>query len=571
MAVLSSIRKAFLKDKNIISLLKRHHLVLVGILAVALGLRLWGISFGLPYRYHPDEPQHVVEAAQMLAERRLEPAIFNNPPFYKYVLAISQAGFFGGALLFGGYDSSADLVNYLKADPSSLYLVSRIASALAGSATVWVTYLLGKFAYNRRVGLLAAAFLAVTFLHVRDSHYAVNDALLGLLTAVSLLGSLRVAQRGRAWDYGLAAVAAGLAFATKYTAIFTVIPLIIAHFLSPGVQFTNLAQFKLKRLVSAGILVALSAAIGSPYFLLKPGKVLSDISRSIYSFGQYGFEGWQMDPVGGYIFYIKSLWWGLGPALFMLAILGLGLALIRHSKEDILLVSYPLLLYLFMGRQQMYFARFIIPAIPPVLVLAASVAESFASYIAAKINLPITINLKRSVVMGLIFFIAAAQPAFASIRHNYLLTYKDTRTLAKEWIEANISENSKVAVDWPHHGPPLSTRIDPEPISNRTYEVIIAGGNGLADNPIEFYRKENVQYIIVSSNIYNVPLADIELNHKRQTFYASLDKNLTLINEIRYFEGDNEPSFVFDELYGPAISIWQRERPGPAIRIYELQ
>jgi hypothetical protein len=30
-------------------------------------------------------------------------------------------------------------------------------------------------------------------------------------------------------------------------------------------------------------------------------------------------------------------------------------------------------------------------------------------------------------------------------------------------------------------------------------------------------------------------------------------------------------TFIFDEIYGPAISLWQRERPGPTIKVYRLK
>jgi hypothetical protein len=28
--------------------------------------------------------------------------------------------------------------------------------------------------------------------------------------------------------------------------------------------------------------------------------------------------------------------------------------------------------------------------------------------------------------------------------------------------------------------------------------------------------------------------------------------------------------FIFDELYAPAISLWQRQRPGPTITIFRI-
>ena len=58
------------------------------LLVLGLGLRLWGIGFGLPYEYHVDEVQYVRQAASM-GQRGLEPVWWNNPPFYKYLFLLA--------------------------------------------------------------------------------------------------------------------------------------------------------------------------------------------------------------------------------------------------------------------------------------------------------------------------------------------------------------------------------------------------------------------------------------------------------------------------------------------------
>ena len=36
--------------------------IISAILGIALILRVWGINFGLPYLYHPDEPRYEISA-----------------------------------------------------------------------------------------------------------------------------------------------------------------------------------------------------------------------------------------------------------------------------------------------------------------------------------------------------------------------------------------------------------------------------------------------------------------------------------------------------------------------------
>jgi 4-amino-4-deoxy-L-arabinose transferase-like glycosyltransferase len=549
------------------SFLSSKHGLLFVILLIALVLRLWGISFGLPYRYHPDEPQHVVDAARMLSEQRLEPAIFNNPPFYKYVLMAGNLFFVAWSLLSGAYSSISELTTAIQQDPSPLYLLGRVISALAGTLTVLVVYFLGSTAYSRRVGLLAALFLAVAYLPVRDSHYAVNDALLTLLVTLSLLASMLIEREGHLKWYIMAAVAAGLAFATKYTAIFVIVPLTIGHFLTVATCLRKPESLKAGKLVGAYCMVGVAAVAGSPYFLLKPDKVFDDIFRSIYSYGASGFEGWQIDSVSGYLFYLKSLSWGMGYPLLVLSILGVGYAVVRHRPLDLLLVSFPVLLYIFMGRQEMYFARFILPVIPVLLTFAALVVVDGVNKLLQKSGRS---NMGEWVI-AVVALLAILQPAVYSMRHNHLLTLEDTRTLSKQWIEANIPEGSKIAVDWPYHGPPLATPTNPDPYSVRTYNVITIGGNGISDHPIEYYQQNGFDYVIASSNVYRLSLADQEKDAQRKIFYSDLNLEFEEIYQLKpYTDSTHESPFIFDEVLGPAIDLWQRERPGPTIKVYRV-
>jgi hypothetical protein len=49
---------------------------LVGLIVLGLVLRVWGITFGLPYLYHPDEPLGVSVAINMVKTGDLNPHFF---------------------------------------------------------------------------------------------------------------------------------------------------------------------------------------------------------------------------------------------------------------------------------------------------------------------------------------------------------------------------------------------------------------------------------------------------------------------------------------------------------------
>src|SRR5919199_2744180 len=119
----------------------RHRIWLALLFAFALALRLWGIAYGLPYPYHFDEPQYVLQALA-IARGLPNGLTFANPPLYKYVLLAEYVVTYGVGRILGAFASPQDFVNQFRADPSLLYLIARVTSAVLGAATVLVVFAL---------------------------------------------------------------------------------------------------------------------------------------------------------------------------------------------------------------------------------------------------------------------------------------------------------------------------------------------------------------------------------------------------------------------------------------------
>jgi mannosyltransferase len=101
----------------------------------------------------------------------------------------------------------------------------RSLSALLGTATVGVVYLAGSRLVDTRTGLAAALLFAVNPLAVWYSQEARSYALVGFLSALSLL-FLADEYRGRGGSRAIVgwAISAGLALCTHYFAVFMVVP-----------------------------------------------------------------------------------------------------------------------------------------------------------------------------------------------------------------------------------------------------------------------------------------------------------------------------------------------------------
>src|SRR4051794_28250542 len=201
-------------------------LALAGLFVAALILRLVGLRTGLPYVYNADENSHFVPRAVGMFGHGFNPHYFVNPPAFTYVVHFLYVLRYGAdpAAVGGAY----------AADPTGAFTIARAASATLGALAVPLTAIAGARLFDdRRVGALAGALLAVAFLPVHYSHFALNDAPTLAPLALCLVGVAGIYRTGRLREYLLAGAALGVAIATKYPAGIVVVSIAAAAFASP--------------------------------------------------------------------------------------------------------------------------------------------------------------------------------------------------------------------------------------------------------------------------------------------------------------------------------------------------
>ena len=147
----------------------------LGLFALALGVRLVGLTWGLPsalhfYSYHPDERQIAVAVANLdFFGGDFNPDFFSYPSLYIYLVYIAH--FLGSGLgLF-----SAPPNNVIWPFLREVMLTGRFVSAMLGAATVPLIFFIGKRIGGARLGTLAALLLAFLPGHVQHSHFATVD------------------------------------------------------------------------------------------------------------------------------------------------------------------------------------------------------------------------------------------------------------------------------------------------------------------------------------------------------------------------------------------------------------
>lgn len=541
---------------------------LITLTLIALAIRIWGINFGLPYGYHVDEHFYYPYAWSMGQGQLNLPDQSHGPSLYLLTLLIGQ--WIIKAIAFPGLTPSA-YGALIDSNPWPFLISARAVSALAGALTIPFVFWLGRRYRNQITGLIAAALMAVVFFYVRDSHFGVPDSFMTLFVAAAGWLAVRSYQTRSKRDFWLAGLAAGLATASKYTSAFVFIPIGLAVFLARPPDRIR-GHTAISQLASSLVGFISGFIIGYPNILINFPAFVKDISFLWIRVGG-GFEGWSLTPDSSPIYYLNTLVWGIGPPMMILAAIGLIAAGVRRTTKDWIMLSFPIVYFAAMSLSRGHFGRYLLPILPWLCIFAIDaglrVIPTAWAWIADRIKAKLpdrSSALIGSIALGIILIPNLAQ----SIRLDWLLAQPDTRTLAKEWIEANIPEGARIAIEWPYHTPPLSNGTDVPPGSTRDYWIDLVWGFGLADRPIEQYQTDGTQYLVSTSYIYDTPVADPQQQAAREVFYAQLPQ---VFHEIKTFSprcDGGEPDFVFDQIYGPTVGLWQACFAGPLIRIYQV-
>ena len=534
------------------------YLPLAAILLLAAGLRFWSLDFGLPdVRVRPDE-QQVVGAALGFFRGDFHPGFFHYPSLYLYLLFAVFRLFAWGGILLGQYDSTDGFLAAMAQDPAPLYLLDRGLSATLGVVTVGLVYRLGERLFDRRVGLLAALFLAVTYLHVRESHFGVTDVAATCLLTAAALAVVRAYRQGRPRDFVLAGVWAGLATATKYIGILMVAPVVLAVVFrvreehEPGQRLRRLTVSLVtdRRPWIFLLYLLLAFCLTTPYALIDFQRFQQDVAFEARHLEE-GHMGLAVPAWRAHL--LRTLPHGVGLPLLALAMAGLVLGFRRSDRDrrQALAVLYllPLLYLLVALRGQTAFVRYMVP-LAPFIALAA--AQFFALWPAFRSR------IHPRAIAALLAIAAVLPPLWNSIRCDQLLGRADSRVLARQWILKNIPPGTSLA----QTGREIPT-VQLPPLYD---EWRIDIRSGLFEGKL---RRQLPQYLVVEDSAlewYNRPIRRISQLPER--FYGP-------VWEVR--AADLTPEVVArnvydqqDLFYLPFGGFHGVERPGPNITIYHL-
>jgi len=462
--------------------MKRHSrhpgavLLLLAILAVAAALRLRGVAWGLPHAYHPDEGSILVHALGF-GTGDLNPHWFRWPSLFMYIVSGLYGVFYGVGSALGDFSSSQDVLRQYVSDPTPFWLIGRLASAVFGVATVWVTHRFARRAFGEPAALAAAAFMAVMFLHVRDSHYATPDVASAFFAAVSLLVAHRAIEHGSPEDLIFSAVFAGLAASAKYTGAVAVV--------GTAAAWVSMARVRAAGPRSAaGIAAGLVAGfvIGTPFSVLAPKEFTRDVLTQFTMVSTSGVAQEASSFADGFReVFAGSIGNGIGWPIVVLAVLGafvpsrfMGGAPVWSGDDDevahalrdrriaaggrLVASWYALAVVVFALLITVKRSTYLTPALPAIAALAgAGLDGALAAAFGATSRTPsgsTSAAARRGPVVAFVAVAVAVAAGVPSVLFGEALTREDTRTTAARWIEQNVPPGVRVAVEY--YGPELN-------------------------------------------------------------------------------------------------------------------
>ncbi|MEK6813500.1 MAG: glycosyltransferase family 39 protein [Nitrospirota bacterium] len=475
--------------------------------AVALILRLWGIGFGLPEGYHQDEAYTMMMAADFSRGALRPEGIY--PPFFQYILGLV---FFLAERIAGGVSAILGPVR-----PSTVpvfghetyLLLARATSAVAGAGTVVIVYRLGRRLMDRAGAAAAAILLALSPLHVRDSHFAMPDTTMVFWSALFVLAAAAAMEKRSGGSYALMGFFLGLATQTKYNAVFLYVVAWAAHAAAARGEGLPIRRFLWDRrllFLHAGLAAGLFA--GSPYLFLE-WRRLGPIMLTVPSVLMRGSLRESAETVE--LTYVNPENWRAGfestlAALGWTGIVAGAIGVVwilwtRNRRLSAILSFVPVYFVIVAVAVRHFRIRDTLPLLPFVALAAGAGAGTLARR--GRIGWA---------AYGILLMVAVFELGRPTLLMDYLFWQRDNRQVAADWIRRNLPIGATIGFD----------RYNP-PVTGELYGI----EKNLADVGLDEARKR-AEYYVTSSFWYMRYLFAPE-HHPESRFYRDLESKAVLL------------------------------------------
>lgn len=561
---------------------------LVSLCVVAFLFRAIGLRFGFPmisnFYVRPDETLVIIRGVEFWesfgrADFLLYPAVL------PLILSLIFQAYYEIASLFGMTSATSLTADFI-ANNDTYFLLSRMVSVSAGTATVICCYRMALEFVSSRGALLAAGLYAVAPLPVRDAHFAVTDTLMTFFVSWTIIQSLRYASNPVSNHLSVlikGAILFGLAVASKYTAVFLAFPLFAAIVLRHRGEPRAIKACV--RDAAIGTSVAFATFLLFNLDLVVAHQAFTEEFRGLldllYSSPRQGSGSPQSSLIG----MIEPLVLGPG-GVFGWIVVAVALTKtfrrrqLPSGKSLVLLISIigfclPLLPF---SNGIPY--RYLLPVMP---VVATAVAMAWES----RERDGASFGRWNFAVLALLLL----PSLWASVQIDRLLCKTDTRTLCGQWIENHIQKDLPIFVFGGVECEPQIAETDSS-IQRRIRYVHQLYGDDAGklisihyDWLLEHQRRQSIEYelyrqpqkmpIATEQMVAIVPTHILRMAGFDPTFFSQLNDQSEVVEKV-VFSGCrlNRNWILVDEIdaFFLPMSNWRDvERPGPNLEVFVMR
>jgi hypothetical protein len=549
---------------------------LLFVLLIAAGPRLYNNSWDDYHGLHPDERfmamvTNDITAPSSFAEY-LDP---NRSPLNPYNVKNAEGGRQFPLFVYGTLPVTIIKLTAkaLGEDNYAGYMkVGRVVSAAADllSLACWfvVVAVVGRFySWPKVIPFVFGFFYSLAVLPIQLSHFYAVDTFLNAACAFALMAALYARTTGKVYWFGLAGAGLGVSFACKISALFFA-PLVVAVALVPyPIVWTKAEILRTLRAAAwkGGIMAILAFVllrICDPHFFESSSLLNPSISKQFLSnleelMRLSSRQEWPWPPS---IQWLAStplvsplsniFWFGLGPIVSLLALLGLFSRRVWSSPFALLLGAWGLLFVLYQGTRFAHTMRYFLIVYP---ILALFAAHGFILLSNRRASL-----LGHLTQWGVLAVLVLLWPlAFLS-----LYTKPHSRVQASYWILDNIPSGSALAVE--HWDDSLPIGVDSR---GRDYVFRELGVFGM-DTPEKWQAidraLQGTNYIVLSSNRGYGSMGQLpEKYPKTREWYDSLFNETGAWEKI--YDLHPKPGIAF----GPIRLEWDTQKAEEAFSVYD--
>ncbi len=315
---------------------------------------------------------------------------------------------------------------------------ARLGNIWVAVATAAVTGLVGLRLSGPTAGLLGAVLVAIVPISVETTVLVRNDAGMVLGAVAAACAALIYYDERRPVWIAAAGAFAGLAAAIKYTAVFALVPVLIAACSAAGP-----VRFRIRAALVAVLAFGLAVAASNHFIWADFPNFLRQVSDQ-YSFTGPGHWSSSANPASMYL--MTLAWAGPGWPMVLLAAAFTVYALSTRRPKLWIFISFPLAYIWFMTQRPLQVPRWVYPLVPFVAVggAAALVAglHRADAMLASRVEWPRVGRYAAAVAVAGILW----QPIWAgAVSFSRRLT-PQTHELTEAWIQKHATPGTVVVL-----------------------------------------------------------------------------------------------------------------------------